>query len=437
MVSRRALEPMGVPIDGAEAQDIYIARNADTDSPPARFTLRVGGSIRIGRGKGNDIVMDFNGVSIYHCELTLVQESKRSAPKFCIRDDSKNGTGLRSPSVVPGTPWKQLQRGALCVLDHGWQLLVPMKGRQGENQEQESKRTLTILLDSGEPPKDIDGEGIDSDEEADIAAEENLAALSVAAARASVSTPRGLSVLPPELSVARSISQSVLPPEISVARGISPMPMALLLGKGGVESRTISEVRKDNEAIEAVEARRRVLEAPSPESLPSDDDAEHPTKEGSAPTVPGTEDLGLPTEIEPPTDTHNPFTKTNDSHGLIKTEEPEPAFKPRPKGFAAKAKARPKFEMAETSPEPEPRRRKKKRREPSEDVTESAEPVGRRKRKEKKEKKRGKRRKRDKVSPSGSPRRKKHESGKKRPRDVIESSEEEVEQKKGRRRRRR
>merc|ERR1712100_706254 len=94
------------------------------------------------------------------------------------------------------------------------------------------------------------------------------------------------------------------------------------------------------------------------EIRPSDEEPEHPTvprTEESAPTVPCTHDLGMPTEL--PTDTQ-----------FMKTEEPEPSEKPkpRPKGFAAKAKARPKFEL---SPSPEP----------SASATESPEPAGRRK----------------------------------------------------------
>merc|ERR1712096_352512 len=84
--------------------------------------------LRIGRGVANDIVLDFNGVSVYHAELFLRPDTSNAGTQLlCIRDDSKNGTGVRpgphSPDAVALNgkvpEWENLKKGAFRVLDHG------------------------------------------------------------------------------------------------------------------------------------------------------------------------------------------------------------------------------------------------------------------------------------------------------------------------------
>lgn len=116
------------------------------------FTLRVGGVLRIGRGMANDIVLNFNGVSVYHCELFLAPSSSSKQGILYIKDNAKNGTGIRpgpkSTDVSDGdaNSWEALKIGVPVELKHGWQLIVPMRSRMGEMQVPEVMRLLTVYV---------------------------------------------------------------------------------------------------------------------------------------------------------------------------------------------------------------------------------------------------------------------------------------------------
>lgn len=91
--------------------------------PDKKFTLKqgAGNAVRIGRAPGNDIVVEFRGVSQYHAELRL--ESVKGTLRLCIRDLSMNGTGLQKPEgKVPVQLTKQADEPVL----HDSVLLVPM-----------------------------------------------------------------------------------------------------------------------------------------------------------------------------------------------------------------------------------------------------------------------------------------------------------------------
>jgi len=102
------------------------------------FTLRVGNILRIGRSSANDVVLDFDGVSLYHAELFL--RPLAGGHGLCVRDNSKNGTGVR-PGGSPA--WEPLRRGAFRALDHGWRLAVPLRGRRAEP---EPRGTMTVQI---------------------------------------------------------------------------------------------------------------------------------------------------------------------------------------------------------------------------------------------------------------------------------------------------
>jgi hypothetical protein len=131
------------------------------------FTLRTGGVLRIGRGIANDIVLDYAGVSVYHAELYLRPNTEpgQTEQLLCVRDESKNGTGVRSgPHALDGKKdgdWEPLKKGALRVLEHGWQLLVPMQSRKENLQMPEAPRVLTVYIGTKVGPiggEDLDGE---------------------------------------------------------------------------------------------------------------------------------------------------------------------------------------------------------------------------------------------------------------------------------------
>merc|ERR1712232_1347278 len=117
-------------------------------------------------------VLDFNGVSVYHAELYLRKAAPGEATAggsevLCIRDDSKNGTGVRAGLHAPGTDiqkpppdWELLPKGTLRTLDHGWQIIVPMRSRKENSQLPESWRVLTVYWGTKVGPAggEVDGE---------------------------------------------------------------------------------------------------------------------------------------------------------------------------------------------------------------------------------------------------------------------------------------
>ncbi|CAK0812050.1 unnamed protein product, partial [Prorocentrum cordatum] len=81
-----------------------------------RSTLRVGDVLRIGRGPDNDVVLNFEGVSAYHAELFL--RPGATGQGLCVRDNSKNGTGVKPGPSGPADrealgvpPWEPVHRG--------------------------------------------------------------------------------------------------------------------------------------------------------------------------------------------------------------------------------------------------------------------------------------------------------------------------------------
>mmetsp|Transcript_40298 Transcript_40298/g.110958 ORF Transcript_40298/g.110958 Transcript_40298/m.110958 type:complete len:706 (-) Transcript_40298:81-2198(-) len=123
---------------------------------PQSFTLQPGGAIRIGGNAGNDVVLDVPGISSRHAELFLqprpsgvMGPGPPGAQMLCIRDSSRNGTGVRArPLAANGKPlaWERLESGRSRVLGNGWQLKVPMKSRKGATQVPEADRTLTLHI---------------------------------------------------------------------------------------------------------------------------------------------------------------------------------------------------------------------------------------------------------------------------------------------------
>eukprot|EP00927_Polykrikos_kofoidii_P010828 TRINITY_DN14573_c0_g2_i1.p1 TRINITY_DN14573_c0_g2~~TRINITY_DN14573_c0_g2_i1.p1 ORF type:complete len:662 (-),score=160.17 TRINITY_DN14573_c0_g2_i1:156-2141(-) len=115
------------------------------------FMLHLGSVVRLGRSPLNDIVLDFDGVSVFHAELYIRQSGPLRI--LCVRDNSKNGTGIRpGPRAAGGCDgeldqtWAPLQRGSFGVLEHGWQLVVPLRQRGGRKLVSESVQSLTVYI---------------------------------------------------------------------------------------------------------------------------------------------------------------------------------------------------------------------------------------------------------------------------------------------------
>jgi len=140
-------------------QQLELTIRRGEGSVEQSFKLAPGGVVRIGRRACSDIVLDFEGVSAHHADILLQAaeggSSGQAGPRLCIRDDSRNGTGVRpgpeasdrqSASAAPA--WEAVPKGSLRTLDHGWQLKVPLKSRHGKAQLPELERTLTLHIAS-------------------------------------------------------------------------------------------------------------------------------------------------------------------------------------------------------------------------------------------------------------------------------------------------
>ena len=133
LTDRNSLHSM---VDSADAIMFSVVQHS-----PHRvhsFSLMSGAFLRIGAGKSNDIVLDCGGVSEYHAELFLqhrIVPGRHFSWNICIRDDSGNGTGLRPGPTLSNhrVRWNKLSRepSSKCVLEHGWQIRIPLRGPRG------------------------------------------------------------------------------------------------------------------------------------------------------------------------------------------------------------------------------------------------------------------------------------------------------------------
>eukprot|EP00929_Paragymnodinium_shiwhaense_P083728 TRINITY_DN44721_c0_g1_i2.p1 TRINITY_DN44721_c0_g1~~TRINITY_DN44721_c0_g1_i2.p1 ORF type:complete len:572 (-),score=119.77 TRINITY_DN44721_c0_g1_i2:591-2306(-) len=152
------------------------------------FFLASGRVLRVGRAPTSDIVVDMDGVSALHAELfTRPSAANADVMQLCIRDNSKNGTGVRpgrggqqkagAALLGPGS-WEAIHRGSFKVLHDGWQFIVPLRNRAKVAEDMpELRRTITVLL--GKPaksslrlaaqPGELDGDAFDEEEEENVA----------------------------------------------------------------------------------------------------------------------------------------------------------------------------------------------------------------------------------------------------------------------------
>lgn len=113
------------------------------------LALRKGRTVRIGHARGNDVLIDTNGVSARHLELSFGELGADGHPQLCALDLSRNGTGIRNPAAGVGnalSSWEALTKGEPRVLGDGWQVKLPLKSRKNGTQVLQSTRTLTLQL---------------------------------------------------------------------------------------------------------------------------------------------------------------------------------------------------------------------------------------------------------------------------------------------------
>merc|ERR1712110_555105 len=113
--------------------------------------LRPKRTVRIGSARGNDVLIKMPGVSARHCELHFSEDEAGGQPALCVRDVSRNGSGMRDPSLVKTDgsslkSWEVLAKGVSRTLGDGWQLKIPLKSRKNGVQVAEAARTLTLKL---------------------------------------------------------------------------------------------------------------------------------------------------------------------------------------------------------------------------------------------------------------------------------------------------
>lgn len=150
--------------DGEQIVQCEVALVCERAGWARNFTLFAGNVIRIGRSSINDVVLDFDGVSSYHAELFL--RAVTIGGGLCVRDNSKNGTGVREKGT--DTTWESLRRGAYRPLQENCQIMVPMRGRPALGDSMPSVGHVMTVYISGivlaEEVDELDGEAMDGAE---------------------------------------------------------------------------------------------------------------------------------------------------------------------------------------------------------------------------------------------------------------------------------
>lgn len=118
------------------------------DNTPTPFVLRGTSSrVTIGRSPISDFVISKRCVSYEHCVLFLKRKGRDA--QLCIKDRSKNLTGVRHIKPKPGDcQWKELRHDGMEVLHHRSQLLVPLLGGRSSSEAgtKEDRRTVVTVL---------------------------------------------------------------------------------------------------------------------------------------------------------------------------------------------------------------------------------------------------------------------------------------------------
>ncbi|CAL1133491.1 unnamed protein product [Cladocopium goreaui] len=124
-------------------------------SSGSKFVLKPGDSIRFGRGRGNEVVLDYEGVSKHHAEISLREKMPegsrtKSSMMLSLRDlSSKNGMGIRmepfnQDSVPSISSFERIESGTSQVVQDGCCIVIPAKSRNATKQMSIEQRMVTI-----------------------------------------------------------------------------------------------------------------------------------------------------------------------------------------------------------------------------------------------------------------------------------------------------
>eukprot|EP00438_Fugacium_kawagutii_P032943 Skav236605 [mRNA] locus=scaffold3553:5218:7546:- [translate_table: standard] len=155
-----------------ERCQVVVCRHGQDLSSGAKFVLKPGDSVRIGRGRGNEagmemksedsekrrVVLDYEGVSKHHAEIVLREKLPEEVilgsdvklpTMLSIRDlTPRNGIGIRKMAEDGSLPtigsFERLQSATSQVLQDGCCILIPAKSRRYDKQMTVEQRIVTF-----------------------------------------------------------------------------------------------------------------------------------------------------------------------------------------------------------------------------------------------------------------------------------------------------
>eukprot|EP00435_Cladocopium_sp_Y103_P017754 s607_g4.t1 len=152
-------EMVAVVVRREERCQVVVCRYGQDLSSGSKFVLKPGDSIRFGRGRGNEVVLDYEGVSKHHAEISLREKMPeelihgsraKSSTMLSLRDlSSKNGMGIRmepfhQDSVPSISSFERIQSGTSQVVEDGCCIVIPAKSRNATKQMSIEQRMVTI-----------------------------------------------------------------------------------------------------------------------------------------------------------------------------------------------------------------------------------------------------------------------------------------------------
>ncbi|CAK9064018.1 unnamed protein product [Durusdinium trenchii] len=163
---------VSVVIKQEERCQLVVCRHGQDQASGQKFVLKPGDSVRFGRSaRGNEVVLDYEGVSKHHAEITLREKLPEEVilgsdvklpTMLSIRDlNSKNGIGIRkTPFEQESVPtigsFERMQAATSQVVEDGFCIMIPAKSRHGDKQMSVEQRIITfyvstVMIDVGMP----------------------------------------------------------------------------------------------------------------------------------------------------------------------------------------------------------------------------------------------------------------------------------------------
>jgi len=144
----------------------FSVTSSDDAENPLRFVLcPKDDSLKVGRSKKCGVLVDRNGVSWVHMEITpWTKCAEDAAQSLCVKDISSNGVGLRR---TRGSDLQRLEKDVETEVPHGAVLVLPFRVKVPEGETEDSQRTFLSVS--------IDGVNSPSSELSDSEAEEAIA----------------------------------------------------------------------------------------------------------------------------------------------------------------------------------------------------------------------------------------------------------------------